>query len=463
MSFTPNPGTYEPHSYKDHTVIDVGDATYDFTKPVLQLNHIQVWGRAPGGLWFQFAATTHWLAAGPSGSVVVTFTAAGLALIAAGGVNSLIRIKRVTPDTVAGRLVDFTAGSLTEADLDTSALQSLYISQEVRDEMQLKVGLTYGAETSWDLKTLRGSNAGDATAGTDTARLEDVNVTITASGNLPTPTPAQEGDVLLVQSGAWVPTGGATVRTAIGLGAAAERSIGVLAPDIRDNALAEAQFAARNANLSDMSSAATSRSNLGLGTAAVLNVGTAALDVVQLTADTPPRLPAVDGRDVDLTNNASVNVTGKVLAKVCGVIGDSSQVFNTTYATVGIVNNAHAQYSNSPAEVYIDAANDKITLKIANANYWVRIFLQVANESISSDVGFIWRLIQAPSTILHTAVRVDLAPKGTNYRLYTTLMYETLITTTVADTDIRLEAKEDTFVGGDCRITSGLITVERIG
>lgn len=63
-----------------------------------------------------------------SGTNKVVFTGAP-----ASGVN--ITIRRITPRTVDGRVVDFSAGAgLQEEDLDNSALQSLFINQEILDD-----------------------------------------------------------------------------------------------------------------------------------------------------------------------------------------------------------------------------------------------------------------------------------------------------------------------------------------
>ena len=67
--------------------------------------------------------------------------------------DAQVKIKRTTPKTKAGRLVDFQDASvLTETDLDNSALQNLYIGQEANDtdSLNLDETLTYydaGAKT----------------------------------------------------------------------------------------------------------------------------------------------------------------------------------------------------------------------------------------------------------------------------------------------------------------------------
>jgi len=73
----------------------------------------------------------------------------------------IIKIARETPKTAGTRLVDFQDGSiLTESDLDTSALQNLYVAQEAQDQG------TYGLPknetgTGWDAGALPINNVAD--------------------------------------------------------------------------------------------------------------------------------------------------------------------------------------------------------------------------------------------------------------------------------------------------------------
>jgi len=64
----------------------------------------------------------------------------------------------------------------------------------------------------------------------------------------------------------------------------------------------------------DDANAEAVRTTLGLGTAAVLDAGTNPNNVVQLDANNPARLPAVDGRALDLTNMPDANLPASALA-----------------------------------------------------------------------------------------------------------------------------------------------------
>ena len=92
---------------------------------------------------FNYIASTVVVSASPAGILVYvdsTLQTSGYTIntttnvvdfASAPGTNVAIKILRSTPKLKTGRLVDFQDGSiLTEADLDTSALQLLYISQE---------------------------------------------------------------------------------------------------------------------------------------------------------------------------------------------------------------------------------------------------------------------------------------------------------------------------------------------
>jgi hypothetical protein len=83
----------------------------------------------------------------------VTFTAGNIPVA---GAN--IKVLRVTPKGVADRPVDFTDGSvLTAYDLDTSALQLLYIAQEAADGGSEAMGPTQTG-TAWDAGSKRLTN-----------------------------------------------------------------------------------------------------------------------------------------------------------------------------------------------------------------------------------------------------------------------------------------------------------------
>ena len=91
---------------------------------------------------FSYIATTH-IQAFIDNVQTTAFSIAGSTLTfnSAPANSAVITIKRVTPTDA--RLVDFTDGSvLTEADLDQSADQNFFLSQETKDNVQSTIQLT---------------------------------------------------------------------------------------------------------------------------------------------------------------------------------------------------------------------------------------------------------------------------------------------------------------------------------
>lgn len=103
--------------------------------------------------------------------------------------NAVVKIFRETPRTLAGRLVDFSSSSvLSENDLDTSAIQLLYIAQEAyeRGGESGLVYLTYSnLLAAYDADTNKISQVVDPTSAQDAATKNYVDTTamILNSGN----------------------------------------------------------------------------------------------------------------------------------------------------------------------------------------------------------------------------------------------------------------------------------------
>lgn len=84
--------------------------------------------------------------------------------------GTAIRIQRNTPNTEAGRVIDFTDGSvLTADDLDKASRQTLYITQEANDTATVNGMAKNPEETAWDADNLRIINVGSPLASNDAA------------------------------------------------------------------------------------------------------------------------------------------------------------------------------------------------------------------------------------------------------------------------------------------------------
>ncbi len=113
----------------------------------------------------------------------------------AGG--EVIVIQRSTSQTT--RLVDYTSGPLSEADMDNDSLQAFYMSQEAIDIAN--TALPLGSNELWDAGTKIIDNVGTPTADDHAATKAYADALAIAAGNVPTPTNPGEDNYLLKASG----------------------------------------------------------------------------------------------------------------------------------------------------------------------------------------------------------------------------------------------------------------------
>lgn len=94
------------------------------------------------------------------------------------GAGSVVKIQRTTPKTVAGRVVDFNDASvLTAANLDDSALQNLYISQEAEDTGSNALPPNQDG-SAWDASSKRILNVATPLSATDAVNRSYVDTAI---------------------------------------------------------------------------------------------------------------------------------------------------------------------------------------------------------------------------------------------------------------------------------------------
>lgn len=255
-----------------------------------------------------------------------------------------IVVTRSTPYTDAGRLVDFNDLShVRQADLDTSALQLLYIAQETLDVIFGGTFLSLGVGGHWDGESRRLENLAAGVAGTDAATKAQLDAVSVAGGNLPVVSTADNDKSLWVVTGAWA------VRTP-----------------------------------------AQARTHLGLGTAALLNAGTGASQVVQF--DGSARYPANDGRNIDLSQNATLNLRYRTTA---GYVVQSSEQTPATDATATWSETAGSRLTpgtltalDNSSDIVVDNAGKKVTLSAGTweIEYMVRVYNSNASAGNDQDV-----------------------------------------------------------------------------
>ena len=128
-----------PYSYKDLSVTST-TTSYDFTLEHLRITHLAPSYKSQTADTFTDLDSADYTITA-SGSTVTVSISSTPSDWETGGT---LRLSRSTPVASSGRLVDFQDGSLSSDDLDTSALQNLYIAEEVWDDTQDSLGKESG-------------------------------------------------------------------------------------------------------------------------------------------------------------------------------------------------------------------------------------------------------------------------------------------------------------------------------
>jgi hypothetical protein len=131
------------NSYVEYTISNTSQTAYSFNKDFLLTSHIKVYYN---GTEWTVAGGQLLSITGSSGAATITLDSSVIPTDS----GAILKIARVTPQTNANRLVDWTSGSaITAADLDTAFLQPQYIAEEVDDNHVSSVfTATVGATTN---------------------------------------------------------------------------------------------------------------------------------------------------------------------------------------------------------------------------------------------------------------------------------------------------------------------------
>jgi hypothetical protein len=117
----------------------------------------------------------------------------------AGG--EVVVVKRSTSQS--SRIVDYTAGTLTEANLDNDSIQAFYMAQEAIDEASIALGLN-AAGDHWDAESKKIQNLATPTATTDAVTKAYADALSVAAANVPTVTDVtDDGKVLAANAGSY--------------------------------------------------------------------------------------------------------------------------------------------------------------------------------------------------------------------------------------------------------------------
>ena len=186
---------------------------------------------------FDYLRTTH-ISATVNSTASTDFTiddAAGTLTFGAStsfDVGDTVVLIRDTPKEKSERVVDFADGSiLAEADLDDSALQLLFITQEAFDEAEDTLKKDDGT-SQWAATGLRITDLGTPTGGNDAVRKADLDAAVFQAGSLTSVSASDNDDGLFVNDGDWQKRTPAQSRAHLGLGTAAQKATGTADGDI---------------------------------------------------------------------------------------------------------------------------------------------------------------------------------------------------------------------------------------
>jgi len=381
-------------------------------------------GSLTGGL--KFLSSAHLSVTVDGASVAFTvpaghasFTMSGVSI--AGG--EVILVRRTTPATEAGRLVNFEDLShVRQVDLDRSALQLLYLAQEALDVVAANQCLALGGNGQWDglNKRLENIDVGtDADHAVTKAQLDAASV---AAGNLPVVGAGDNDKSLWVVSGAW------SIRTP-----------------------------------------SQARTHLGLGTAALLNVGTGAAQVVQF--DGSARYPSNDGRNIDLTNNALAATINLRYRSTVAVVRNSTEQTPATDATSTWSETAGSRLIpgtktslDDSGDVVVDAGLKKVTLSAGTweMEYVVRVYNNNGTDGDDQDIRVkVTDAVDGPSQVVYDAEhdRVSVESPGANTRAMTSL-HNILLLKLPTGGDIVLRAVNED--GANLRIPSTMMMFRKV-
>ena len=362
--------------YATHTfTASASQGPYAFPFPYLDENHIDV----------EVDGTSVGVSVSVSGQQL-TFVTPTLA----GGETIVVR----RDSSPSAALVTFQNGGVAADDLNTSALQALYLSQEILDAVAggagdylpssvsgglhwesgglrleglaapqagshattktyvdaaiAAVALTAGLPLSgavWDAQSKKISNVLTPASGNDATNKTYVDAAVLAASGLPPVTGGDNGSILMVVAGAW-----------------------------------------------DVTIPGDARTGLGLGTAAVRNTGAGvgAVPLIQDVGGGTAGFAAIDGRN--LTNVPAVGRAEAVLRLQTNTLGSTGSIGATWYndgsgltyrldlaATVAATDTAN----NGNSDIVVDAANNIVTLT-KSGTYRVRIHHSVATAGTAN-------------------------------------------------------------------------------
>ena len=275
----------------------------------------------------------------------ITFAVASTGGTAWTNGTTLIYLYRQTPLGTSERIVDFQSGSvLSQSDLDDSALQGLFASQEAADTSEGAMQLTADG-SKWDAASKKVVNQTDPTVAQDGATKAYVDSVTAAAGNLPDVSGGgQEGNHIIVESNVWTAKTAAETRTQL---------------DLPNLFLEEAN------NLSDLPSVSTARTNLGMGTAALINTGAGASDVSLNSATN-----SLEVRHGALTAGCDFGTSGFIIPYIAtggGAIGAGGRTDDLTRLTLS---NLVVANESTDADPTLQDSSKALELPTGGSGLW---------------------------------------------------------------------------------------------